>query len=156
MAADRPIRLGLRANLPQFMMLVEIQRFDRSTDATVIVYGFNDEGEPHVSLRVVPLDAVPPWWTLLIVLVVGAVGLRARRRGWLESRPRRGAAAAVTLVAAAPATVLGWHATTTIVAVVGGGAGLLLASAIWFMRPQAKDQDTVDDLDAQDLVDLGL
>jgi HAMP domain-containing protein len=62
----------------------------------------------------------------------------------------------VTLIAAAPAIILGWYATTTVVAAVGGVVGLLLAAAIWFMRPQAEEQDAVDDLDAQDLVDLGL
>ena len=135
-------------------VLAEIDRFDRGTDATVIVYGLNGAGGSHVSLRIVPLDPNPPWWTLLVVIAVGALGLRARRRGRLQTTWRQGATVSAVLVATVPAIVLGWFATTTIVAVVGGVVALLLAVAVPVVQPRTEDPAEIDGLDDQDLVDL--
>jgi hypothetical protein len=115
-------------------VLAEIERFDRGTDATVLVYGVNGAGGDHVSRRIVPLDPVAPWWTLLLPGVVGALSLRARRRGGLTTRRAQAAAAGAVIVAAAPAVVLGWLATTTVVAFVGVALALLLAGAVLTVR----------------------
>ena len=137
-------------------VLEQIERFDRGTDATVILAGVDGDGGSHVSLRTVRLDPVAPWWTLLVVLAVGALGLRARRRGRLEATWRKGVMSGAILVAAVPAVVLGWLATTTVVAVVGGVVALLLAAAVPIVRPRTDDPAAMDDLDDQDLVDLQL
>jgi hypothetical protein len=137
-------------------VLEQIERFDRGTDATVILAGVDGDGGSHVSLRTVRLDPVAPWWTLLVVLAVGALGLRARRRGRLEATWRKGVMSGAFLVAAVPAVVLGWLATTTVVAVVGGVVALLLAAAVPIVRPRTDDPAAMDDLDDQDLVDLEL
>jgi hypothetical protein len=137
-------------------VLEQIDRFDRGTDATVIVYGLNGAGGAHVSLRIVPLDAVPPWWTLLVVLLAGAFGLRARRRGQLEVSVRQAATSGAILLAAAPAIVLGWFATTTVVGLVGGAVALLLAAAVPAVRPRSDEQQGELDPDDEALLDLGL
>jgi len=133
-------------------VLEQIDRFDRGTDATVIVYGLNGAGGGHVSLRIVPLDAVPPWWTLLVVVLAGALGMRARRRGQLESTVRQAATSGAILLAAVPAIVLGWFATTAIVGIVGGAMALLLAAAVPAVRVRADEQPDVDDLVHDDFV----
>jgi hypothetical protein len=135
-------------------VLEQIDRFDLGTDATVIAYGFDSEGGSHMSLRIIALDAVPPWWTLLLVLLAGAIGLRSRRRGRLETRGRRSAAAGGVIVAAAPAVVLGWFATTTIVAVVVVAAALLLAAAVLVVRSESQDAASTRGPDDHDLADL--
>lgn len=137
-------------------VLGQIDRFDRGTDATVIAHGFNSDGGSHVSLRIVPLDPVPPWWTLLAVLLVGGLGLRARRRGRLETTWRKSVTSGAVLLAAIPAVVLGWSATMTVVAGVGGVVALLLAAAVPVVHPRTDhpaQMHDLDDLDDPDLVD---
>ena len=132
-------------------VLAEIDRFDRGTDATVVVYGLNGSGGSHVSLRIVPLDPVPPWWTLLVVGLVGLLVLRARRVGRVNGGRRIGAAVSVVLVSAAPAVVLGWLATTTVVAVVGLVAAVVLAALVPVLRPE----DDASEVDADTSVGAG-
>ena len=122
-------------------VLAEIQRFDLGTDATVRVVGDNGLGGVHTALRVVPLDPVPPWWTLWVVLAawLGATGLR--RRGRLGGMRRRVAAHALVVLAGVPAVVLGWLATTTVVVWWGAGLAVLASLLLGAIVPKADDED---------------
>ena len=120
-------------------VIEEIERFDRGTDATVIAYGLNGAGGGHVSLRIVPLDPTPPWWTLWIVLVAWLTVTVLRRRGRLDGMRRCAAAHVVVLLAGAPAVVLGWIATTTVV--VWWGAGLTLLATLLLAAIVPRDDE---------------
>ena len=121
-------------------VLAEIARFDLGTDATVRVVGDNGTGGVHTALRVVPLDPVPPWWTLWIVLVAWLGATVLRRRGRLDGMRRRAAAHVVVLIAGAPAVVLGWLATTTVVVWWGAGLALLATLVLGAIVPR-EDED---------------
>jgi hypothetical protein len=124
-------------------VLAEIERFDRGTDAAVIVRGLNGEGGEHVSLRIVPLDLLPPWWTLLVVIAVGFSAVRLRRLGQLTSTSWRAVAITGVIASAGPAVVLGWVAGTLVVAEVGLIVAAVLAVVVLLVRTRT-DEPTVD------------
>lgn len=122
-------------------VLAEIERFDLGTDATVRVIGANVDGGTHTSVRIVPLDPTPPWWTLWVVALVGLLVGVLRRRGRLEGRTRRLGGVAANGASAVPAVVLGWIATTTEVVWWGIGLATLVALVDWTIVPVDREPD---------------
>lgn len=117
----------------------EIERFDLQTQATIALTGTNKNGGGHVALRVIPLTPTVPWWTLVLLVLVGLALIVLRRRGILfGSRQQLLVAPTLILIAAIPAVVFGWLSTVTVVMWTGIAVGLALAITAWFTRPRAR------------------
>jgi hypothetical protein len=115
-------------------LLAEIQRFDQGTQSTIAIFGENPEGASHTALRVVPLVAQAPWWTLWLIAGAAGVGLVARMIKDRRPRVRRWGSVALVLGATIPAVVLGWL--STVVAVTWWGLAIgLVAAALAALGP---------------------
>lgn len=114
-------------------LMEEIQRFDLGTQSTIAVMGSNLTGGDHVALRVVPLVAEAPWWTLWFILGGFLIVAIARWRGWLRTSRRRVTGAALVFASATPAVILGWLSTVTSVVWWALGLGLVALALSWFL-----------------------
>lgn len=125
-------------------LVQEIERFDLGTQATVAVIGPNAEGANHVTLRVVPLVPVAPWWTLWFLALGFVIVAGLRYRGALATRSKRITGSVAVLLSATPAVILGWLSTVTAVVWWGLGLGLFAAAVSWFVpqRSGQKQQST--------------
>jgi hypothetical protein len=112
-------------------LITEIEKFDLGTQATVTVIGPNESGGEHAALRVVPLAATAPWWTLWIILGVGLIGIYLRRKNYLTAKRLRYSALAAVGLSSLPAVIIGWISTVTIVVWVGIGATLASLALNW-------------------------
>jgi len=114
--------------------LTEIERFDLRTHATIAFMGGNESLGNHVALRVIPLTPVVPWWTLVLLGLVGFVVFGLRRRDIVFAEHRKPLAVATIVLAAVPAVIFGWLSSVTEVAWWGLGLALALAAGSWFVR----------------------
>lgn len=116
--------------------MLEIERFDLGTQATVRMGGTTPEGDYLNAIRVVPLIPVAPWWTLWFILVGFLVAAFARRKNWSNTKVKYLLTVSLNLAAAIPAVVIGWLSTVTLVTWVGLGVGLLAAGLTILVRPK--------------------
>ena len=79
----------------------EIQKFDRGTNAVVVLAGTSSTGG-HTAVRLVPLIQVVPWWTLWIYLAACALVLLLAARFRRNRMVRIGALVTVTVGALLP------------------------------------------------------
>lgn len=116
--------------------MLEIERFDLGTQATVRMGGETPEGDYLNAIRVVPLVPVAPWWTLWFILVGFLIAAFARRKNWSNTKVKYWLTVSLNLAAAIPAVVIGWLSTVTLVTWVGLGLGLLAAGLTILVRPK--------------------
>jgi len=100
-------------------LIDEIAQFDVSTQATVIISGPDANGGTQVAVRIVPLPARAPWWTLTFIALAAVVIARARRKGTGVFSDSARRANGLLALATVPAVVLGWYSTETVVVLVG-------------------------------------
>jgi hypothetical protein len=118
--------------------LAEIKRFDLGTQATVRMGGLTPEGDYLNAIRVVPLDAIAPWWALWFILAGFIIAAAARRRHYTDTRLKLGLAASLNIAAAIPAVIIGWVSTVTLVTWVGLALGLVAMVATVLLQPSDK------------------
>lgn len=121
--------------------LDEIRRFDLGTQATISMVGTNEAGGGHLALRVIPLEASAPWWTIFLLSLLGLVMIVLRRRGSLNLVSRRVLGVGVIVLATLPAVILGWISTVTQVLWVGLAVGIALSLVTWFLPQNRKRND---------------
>ena len=121
---------------PSDETMLEIERFDLGTQATVRMGGETPEGDYLNAIRVVPLIPVAPWWTLWFILVGFLIAAFARRKNWSNTKLKYWLTVSLNLAAAIPAVVIGWLSTVTLVTWVGLGLGLLAAGLTILVKPK--------------------
>jgi hypothetical protein len=112
----------------------EIRRFDLGTQATVRLVGANDSGGNYLVVRIVQLEPDAPWWTVLLlgllgVVLAAAVALaRTSRRRWAVS-----ASVVLGLLVLLP-EIAGWL--TRAYEVMAGGlvVGVIVQLLLWGAR----------------------
>lgn len=122
-----------RIQLPAATM-AEIQRFDPGTHATVEVVGRTAGGGALTAVRIVLLGLDTPWWTVIVLAVLGLLALILLL--WRRPRRLRSRVAAASLLVAGialPATV-GWLDRSYEVVGVGIAVGLLAALLAFLTR----------------------
>lgn len=88
--------------------LAEIQRFDEGTTATVEIIGAGASGEDRRVVRIIPLSADVPWWSIILLGFVIVVSV-AWRRIPISSAVRRRQSAVWALAATTVIPLLlGW------------------------------------------------
>lgn len=114
-------------------VLESIQEFDRGTDATVVVVGKNETGGIHQALRVIPLDAEKPWWTLWLILWTGLLLALGRALGKIGTPREQMGASALLIISTGPALYFGWTLAALDVAVWGGAIGVAAIAMLWIV-----------------------
>ena len=105
--------------------LIEIERFDPGTKATVKVMGANTSGGLHAAIREVPLMKYEPWWTVWLAIWTAMLALLARRMGKVLSKKEKSVVYGLVTIGSLPALYLGWISATYSIMFWGVVAGLL-------------------------------
>ncbi len=115
--------------------VTEIKKFDQGTQATVIISGSSDAGGLQTVVREVPLDKEIAWWTVILAIVLGLLGVVARFIRRPISSKRRISLIVISAVAGIPAAVIGWL-TVSYELWIGTGiaAGFTVLQALWGRR----------------------
>jgi hypothetical protein len=115
--------------------LGEARRYDVGSRVMVALVGRNPAGGSHVAIRVVNLDPAPPWWTLVLIVVVALAAGRMRRSASPDVEGLRRWAVPLVVASGVPAVVLGWTSTVTVVLWAGLGLTLVGATFVAAVRP---------------------
>lgn len=131
--------------------IAEIVRFDMQTSATIRYSGANTTGGNNIAVRVVPLRAPLPWWTLWICGWTAFLGLilklSRKLHGWKELL-----VGSVVLIASAfPSQYYGWREIAYPVMYWGAGIALLGIVLLWLAPAlrRKKDEIVLDSVSAQ-------
>jgi uncharacterized repeat protein (TIGR02543 family) len=103
----------------------EIEKFDLGTQATIRILGEAPDGTSLNAIRVVPLEPVAPWWTLLFILAAALIGSAMKRYRRMTRTSTKVTSSVLILASAAPAVVLGWLSTVTLVTWIGLALGVI-------------------------------
>lgn len=103
----------------------EIEKFDLGTQATVRIAGEAADGTTLNAIRVVPLEPVAPWWTLLFILAAALVASAMKRYRRMTRNSTKVIGSVLVLASAAPAVILGWLSTVTLVTWIGLALGVV-------------------------------
>lgn len=117
--------------------MLEIQRFDMQTSATVRVIGFNTTGGDLTSLRVIPLRAPMPWWTIWFIVWTIILGLIVKLGNYAKKKRDIWVGVVLILLSVAPSQYYGWTEIAYPVMYWGAGIGLL-GLCLWLLVPAIK------------------
>lgn len=128
-------------------IIAEIVRFDMQTSATIRYTGANTLGGNNVAVRVVPLRAPLPWWTLWICGWTAFLGLILKLSRKLHLIRELIVGSVVLVVSAFPAQYYGWREIAYPVMYWGAGIALLGIALLWIVpsfrhRKNRQDPDT--------------
>jgi hypothetical protein len=113
--------------------LAEVVRFDMQTSATVRYSGQNPTGGNSIAIRVVPLRAPLPWWTLWICSWTVFLGLILKLSRKLRGYKELIIGTAVLLISMFPALYYGWREIAYPVMYWGAGIALLGIILLWLV-----------------------
>lgn len=117
--------------------LREIWRFDMQTSSTIRYIGFNTTGGTHAAIRVVPLRAPMPWWTIWFIVWTIFIGLIIKLGGFVKKKRDVRIGAVLIVLSVAPSQFYGWTEIAYPVMYWGEGIGLL-GLALWLFVPPIK------------------
>ena len=123
--------------------LIEIQRFDQGTKATIKVFGANVKGGLHAVIREVPLMKYEPWWTVWLAIWTTFLVLLARRYGKVSTKREKSVVASLMGISVMPALYLGWTSSTYAIMFWGTLAGLIGAAGTWYLPVNGSKEDRV-------------
>lgn len=127
------------------LTIAEIGLFDMQTSATVRYVGPNPTGGRNLAVRVVPLRAKLPWWTLWICGWTAFLGLILKLGGKLRKIAELVVGTAVLLVSAFPSQFYGWTEIAYPVMYWGAGITVVGIALLWLappLRRKSKSQPT--------------
>jgi len=131
--------------------IAEIIRFDMQTSATIRYSGANTTGGNNVAVRVVPLRAPLPWWTLWICGWTAFLGLILKLSRKLRSLKELIVGTAVVIASAFPSQYYGWTEVAYPVMYWGAGIALLGVALLWLTPAirRKKDERVIDSVSLQ-------
>ncbi|MSO59862.1 MAG: hypothetical protein EXQ63_06010 [Ilumatobacteraceae bacterium] len=116
--------------LPESIM-AEIVRFDMETSATIRSTGANISGGDNLAVRVVPLRAPLPWWTLWICGWTAFLGLILKLFRKLNLIRELIVGTVILVVSALPAQYYGWTEIAYSVMYWGAGISIFGIVLLW-------------------------
>jgi len=123
--------------------IAEIGLFDMQTSATVRYVGPNPTGGQNSAVRVVPLRAKLPWWTLWICGWTAFLGLILKLGGKLRKLAELVVGTVVLLMSAFPSQFYGWTEIAYPVMYWGAGITLVGIALLWLLPPlRRKSKDS--------------
>ncbi len=114
-------------------IIAEIVRFDMQSSATIRSTGANLSGGNNTAVRVVPLRAPLPWWTLWICGLAAFLGLILKLNRKLHLVRQLIVGSVVLVVSAFPAQYYGWTQIAYPVMYWGIGVALLGIVLLWIV-----------------------
>ena len=121
--------------------IAEIVRFDMQTSATIRYSGANTMGGHNIAVRVVPLRAPLPWWTLWICGWTVFLGLILKLSRKLHLIKELIVGSVVLVMSAFPAQYYGWREIAYPVMYWGAGIALLGIVLLWLAPGLRRKKD---------------
>ena len=107
------------------------------TSSTIRYIGFNTTGGTHASIRVIPLRAPMPWWTIWFIVWTIFIGLIIKLGRYAKKKRDIWIGVVLIVLSVAPSQFYGWTEIAYPVMYWGEGLGLL-GLGLWLLVPPFK------------------